>query len=301
MHRASMRFELRSSGRAPGPSDLGPVAGSGGRDRNAFKRWARRVAIGLVGLYVLLTLGLYVFQRKLFYSPDPASYTAAEQKLEGFRDVVISTSDGEKLRGFYKPAAPGRVTILYFHGSRGAIPTHLERMKTLAAPGNGLLWLCYRGYSGSTGTPTEQGLTEDSRASYDWLSREARGGKIALYGESLGTAVAVRLAAEKPVAGVVLDAAFTTAAETMAVHLPMFPITLLMKDQYRSIDKIQEVHAPLLFLHGEKDWNVPLAMGQKMFQLAREPKRFVQSPEGEHGDNLENATAEVLQFFRSLE
>ncbi len=267
-----------------------------------IKRIALRALLAIAALYVVLLALLYFLQRKLFYNNrDPSSYTAASLGLSGVRDVVIETHDGEKLRALYLPAEAGRATVLYLHGSRGYLPDRADRMKLLAAEGNGVLFPSYRGYSGSTGQPTEDGLMEDARSAYGWLVREAPGGKIILYGESLGTGVAVKIATERPAAAVVLDAPYTTAADAMANLLPWVPISALMKDQYRSIDWIKDIHAPLLVLHGDADRNVPIAQGERLFQLAPEPKRFIRIEGGEHGDNLEHANKEVVQFLRSVE
>lgn len=267
----------------------------------ALKRIAARCLAAVVGLYLVLMGVLYFVQRMLLYGPDPVSRTAASLGLDGVRDVVIETRDGERLRALYLPAAAGRATVLYLHGSRGYLPERAGRMKLLAAEGHGVLFLSYRGYSGSTGEPTEGGLMEDARAAYGWLAREVPGGRIILYGESLGTAIASKLATERPAVAIVLDAAFTTAADVMAPHLPFVPVSTLMKDQYRSIEWIKDIRAPVLFLHGDADRNVPIAQGERLFQEAPEPKRFIRIEGGGHGDNLERESREVLHFIRSIE
>jgi uncharacterized protein len=266
-----------------------------------IKRVAFRFVVAVVGLYVVLLGLLYFLQRRLFYSPDPLPHTAASLGLDGVRDVVIETHDGERLRALYLPAAAGRATVLYLHGSRGYLPERAQRIKLLATAGNGVLFPSYRGYSGSTGEPTENGLMEDARSAYGWLAREAPGGRIILYGESLGTGVAVKIATERPVAAIVLDAPYTSVAAVMATLLPGVPVAALMKDQYRSIDWIKDIHAPLLVLHGDADRNVPIAQGERLFEQAPEPKRFLRIKGGEHGDNLERASKEVVQFLRSAE
>lgn len=267
-----------------------------------LRRLALRALLVLAGLYALALVLLYVFQRKFFYTPDPSPHTAAELGLPGVRDVVIDTRDGEKLRALYlPPASPGRLAVLYLHGSRGHLPSRAHRVKLLGKEGNGVLLVSYRGYSGSTGSPTQDGLLEDARASYDWLAREAKGSKIVVYGESLGTGIAVKIAGERQVAGVVLDAPYTTVAEAVKHMLPWFPIIAMMKDQYPTVAWIRDMHAPLLILHGDDDDRVPLDESKRVFDLATGPKRFVAIPGADHGDCLENATGEVLSFLRSLE
>lgn len=267
----------------------------------SIKRIVLRAVMAVAALYVVLIGLLYLLQRRLFYNPDPSLHTAASLGLSGVRDVVIETHDGEKLRALYLPAEVGRATVLYLHGSRGYLPERAGRMKLLAAEGNGVLFPSYRGYSGSTGQPTEDGLMEDARSAYGWLVREAPGGRIILYGESLGTGVAVKIATERPAAALVLDAPYTTVADVMANLLPCVPVSALMKDQYRSIDWIEDIHAPLLVLHGDADRNVPIVLGERLFQQAPEPKRFIRIKGGEHGDNLERASKEVVEFLRAAE
>jgi hypothetical protein len=265
-------------------------------------RIARRAALGLGALYALLVLLVYAFQRRLFYARDPAPHTAAELGLRGVRDVVIRTRDGEILRALYlPPAAPGRAVVLYLHGSRGYLPDRAPRIELLGREGHGVLFPSYRGYSGSTGEPTQEGLLEDARAAYDFLAAEAPGRKIVVYGESLGTGIAVKTAVTRPAAGVVLDAPYTTAPEVMKSMLPWMPILTLMKDRYPTVEWIGDLATPLLVLHGEDDTRVPAAQSRRVFDLAREPKRFVSVRGAGHGDNLERATAEVIGFLRSLE
>lgn len=263
---------------------------------------ALRVLASLAALYVLLVVVVYAAQRKLYYPADTQPHTAAELDLSGVRDVIIDTPDGEKLRALYlPPAAPGRAVVLYCHGNRGRLPDRAHRIGLLGQEGNGVLFLSYRGYSGSTGEPSQQGLLTDARAAYDWLAREAPGRRIVLYGESLGTGIAVEIATERPAAGVVLDAPYTTLAEALKSHAPWLPVLTLVKDRYPTVDWIQSLRAPLLVLHGDDDASIPTAQAQRVFQLAREPKRFVAISGGAHGDCLERATADVLQFLRSVE
>ncbi|MFT3774460.1 MAG: alpha/beta fold hydrolase [Minicystis sp.] len=265
-------------------------------------RFARRAALALGALYALLVVLVYVFQRRLFYSGDPAPHTAASLGLDGVRDVVVPTRDGETLRALYlPPAAANRVVILYLHGSRGYLPDRAPRIKLLGRDGDGVLFLSYRGYSGSTGTPSQDGLLEDARAAHEFLGREAPGRKIVVYGESLGTGVAVKTGATLPVAGVVLDAPYTTAPEVMKSMLPFLPILTLMKDQYPTVQWITDLRAPLLVLHGTDDTRVPAAQSEQVFARAPGPKRFVSVPEAGHGDCLEGATEEVLRFLRSVD
>ena len=170
--------------------------------------------------------------------------------------------------------------ILYFHGNGGALRHRGDRFRGLTADGTGLVALSYRGYSGSTGRPTEAGLMEDAEAAYAFAAARYPPERIALWGESLGSGVAVALAAEKPVGWVVLEAGFSSAADVGAGVYWFVPVRLLMKDQFRSDLRIGKVTAPVLVLHGDRDNIVPIALGERLYALINAPKRFVRFPGG---------------------
>jgi uncharacterized protein len=250
---------------------------------------------GLVGL-------LYLSQRTLLYPASTARVTAAEAGLSGFADVTIPTADGERIVGWYKAPDAGRAALLYFHGNGGSLFDRRLRARLLTGDGRGLLMVSYRGYSGSTGTPTEAGLRHDARAAYDWLAERVAPERIVLYGESLGTGVAVGLATERPVAGLILDAPYTSTADIAKTAYWFLPVTLLMHDQYRSLDITGQVKAPLLMLHGEQDGVIPIALGERLFAAAPEPKRFVRLPGVDHVSVLEQGGAgPVRAFLREIE
>lgn len=236
---------------------------------------------GFVGL-------LFIGQRGMVFPAPQGVASAAEAGLVGFQDVVIETQDGERLRAFFRPPEPGRVLVVYFHGNGGSKIQRAPRGRVLAEGGRGVLLLAYRGYSGSTGSPSEAGLIEDARAAWRFAREHAEPDRIVLYGESLGTGVAVPLAAEVPVAGVILDAPFTAAVDLARRVYPFVPVDLLMRDPFRSIDRIAEVDAPVLILHGTADIVTPFAHGELMYAAARQPKRFVVLDGEGHIRNFEN-------------
>ena len=159
----------------------------------------------------------------------------------------------------------------------------VDRFRALIADGNGLVALSYRGYGGSTGRPTEAGLIADAEAAYAFAAARYAAERIALWGESLGSGVAVALGAGHKVGRIVLEGSFTSAADVGAAHAYRFlPVRLLMKDQFRSDLRIARVTAPLLFLHGGRDWVVPIALGERLFMLANEPKQFVRFSNAGH-------------------
>jgi uncharacterized protein len=242
-------------------------------------------------LWLLLTalagyLGLlgymYVAQRSLMYFPDTVRTAPVDVGLPQAEAGTLATPDGEQVIVWHVPPRGDQPVVLYLHGNGGALSHRADRFRDLAADGTGLVALDYRGYGGSSGHPSETGLLTDAKAAYDFTRARYPASRIALWGESLGTAVAVALAAQNPVAKVILEAPFGSAVAIAARHYPFLPVRWLMLDQFRSDERIGRVTAPLLFLHGDHDGIVPIAEGERLFALAHEPKRFVRFAGGEH-------------------
>ena len=174
-----------------------------------------------------------------------------------------------------------------------------NRFRTLARFGYGIVALSYRGYGGSTGSPSETGLMADAEAAYAFAV--ARAQRIVLFGESLGTGVAVALAATHRIGGLMLQGAFTSAIDVGARAYWFLPVRLLMKDPFRSDTRIGKVTVPLLMLHGERDGVVPIAFGERLFALANEPKQFVRFAGGGHVDlDQYGALNDVRTFIDQL-
>ena len=248
--------------------------------------------------YVLIVAVAYFAQRKFTYFPNATRVTPAETGLEGFREVELPTPDGERLIAWYAPAPAGRPTLLYFHGNGGGLQNRAMRFQRYQNAGFGILVMSYRGYSGSTGRPSEANNIADARLAYDHLIKQGlKPSDIILYGESLGTGVAVQLAASVPVAGVVLDAPYTSIVEVGAKSYPILPLRWIMVDRYESDKYIDRINAPLLILHGARDPIIPLEMGQRMHELAREPKRIVVFPEGRHIDLDKYGGADIVKAW----
>jgi hypothetical protein len=255
--------------------------------------------LAAVALYAAVVALFYLGQGALLYPATREKVSAREAGLVGFEDVTLPTEDGERIVGWYRPAESGRATLLYFHGNGGSLLNRRDRALLLTEGGRGLLIASYRGYSGSTGRPSEAGLRIDARTAYDWLRERVAPERIVLYGESLGSGVAVRLAAERTIGGLVLDAPFTSTAD-VAVHHYRFLWSLpvwLLRDQYRSIDRIHELECPLLVLHGDRDGVIPIALGRRLFAAAPEPKRFVELPGVDHVSVLEQGGLGAVRAF----
>ena len=247
----------------------------------ALLKWT--LIVGLVGYAAVLVL-LYVVQRALMYFPDSERTPPATAGLLAAEEILLDTADGERLIAWHLPPRGDRPVVLYLHGNGGTLSHRAERFRALTADGTGLVAIDYRGYGGSTGRPTEAGLLIDAETAYAFAASRYPAARVAVWGESLGTGVAVALAAERPIGRLVLEAPFTSAVELAARRYPFVPVRWLMEDQFRSDLRIASVAVPLLVLHGAHDKIVPIELGERLFGLAREPKRFARFTEGEHED-----------------
>ena len=257
----------------------------------------KSVIITLVVCYAGMLALLYVAQRSLMYFPDRMRVAPAAAGLAEAEEIVLDTADGEKVVAWHIPPQEGKPVIVYFHGNGGALHIRVGRFRALTAGGNGLVALSYRGYGGSTGRPSEAGLLADGAAAYGFAAARYAPAKIVLWGELLGTGVAVALAGQHPVVGLVLEAPFTSAVDIAAAVYPFVPVRFLMWDQFRSDERIKAVKAPILIMHGERDRVVPIAYGERLFALAREPKKFVRFPQGGHDDLDTQGSIPIARHF----
>jgi fermentation-respiration switch protein FrsA (DUF1100 family) len=243
------------------------------------------IALFFVVVYVISVMALYFLQRRLIYHPDPTRYIPAQHRLTNVEEVFLKTSEGERLIAWYSPAAPGKPTLLYFHGNGGGLLTRTNRINLFTATGYGLFMPSYRGYSGSTGAPSEKANIADATLAYNYLLKQGvPAERIVLFGESLGTGVAVQVAASHRVGALVLDSPYTSLVDIVKKRYYFVPVEALMVDQYDSKAYIGRVHAPLLIMHGEKDVVVPPRLSEKLFKMANEPKERVTFPKAGHSD-----------------
>jgi fermentation-respiration switch protein FrsA (DUF1100 family) len=236
-----------------------------------------------VGIYVLTVVGLAVFQRRFMYFPDRRLTHPAEAGMSGVEELSLATDDGETLVAWHVPPREGYPLILYFHGNGGSLSDRIPRFRLFVASGYGFLAVSYRGYGGSSGSPTETGLMRDGETAYrETHKRGYPTDRIVLMGESLGTAVATVLAGAHNVAALVLDSPYSSAVEVAATHYWMFPVRWLLLDRYRTDLAIRNVHTPILVVHGDQDSIVPIKLAQRLFDFANEPKTFMAVPGAGH-------------------
>jgi uncharacterized protein len=251
--------------------------------------------ITLKGLIALLTviyvggLAVLFFKQRSMLFPIPTLTRTSPQAagLQQAEEHVLSTADGERIIVWHVPAKPGHEVILYFPGNGDFLAGRIGRFLEMTSDGTGLVAVSYRGYAGSSGQPTEEGLLQDAAAAYAFTKARYPVDKIVVWGFSLGSGVAVALAADRPVDKLILEAPYTSTVDVAAAAFPFVPVRYLMKDQFRSDQRIARVSAPLLILHGERDARISISFGERLFALARGPKKFVRFPEGGH-DNLDS-------------
>ncbi len=251
--------------------------------------------IGFLVAFAILCIAIYAWggrgmwsslQRKMIFFPTSAlAYTPADFGLP-YEDVRIRTSDGVTIHGWMVPCDGSDVTLLFFHGNAGNIGDRVENVRRLHEIGLQVFILDYRGYGLSEGSPSEQGLYEDAQAAYTHLlSRDdVNTERIAIFGRSLGGAVAVDLASRVPCRRLILESTFSSAADMAGHILPILPLGRLVTERFDSASKIDKVRAPLLQFHGTQDEIVPYRLGQKLHESAREPKEFVPIPGATHND-----------------
>jgi hypothetical protein len=246
--------------------------------------------LGAAALFVgVLGAGIWAGQDRLIYFPDPAPPPSpAALGLPEARALTLRTADGLDLLAWHlPPARADGPVILYLHGNGGSLAHRAPRLARFRAEGIGALLVQWRGYGGNPGAPSEDGLAEDARAGLAALrGLGVPAARTALWGESLGTGPAVRLAAERPeeVAAVVLESPYTSLLDLARLHYPVLPAGLLLRDRYDSLSRIGAVRAPLLVLVGGRDGLVPPAMGRALAAAATAPVELWEAPEAGHNE-----------------
>lgn len=258
-------------------------------------KWS--VAIALIAYFGGLAL-LYFAQRSILYpipetrrtSPKAAGFPQAEEHL-------LQTSDGEQLIAWHVPPRANKPVVVFFHGNGDILAWRGPWFAALTADGTGLVAVSFRGYAGSSGSPTEAGLINDAEAAYAFAAQRYPPERIALWGYSLGSGPAVALAAKQRIARLILEAPYTSIADVAAAAFPFAPVRWFVRDRFHSDRLIANVTSPVLILHGERDRTIPIRFGQRLYELARDPKRMVRFPEGGH-DDLDNFSAlDVARAF----
>ena len=233
--------------------------------------------------YIFFLTVLFVFQRKLQYFPMGKVQHVSAYGLTGFSEKILTTKDEIKILSWYRPAQNNEKIILYFHGNAGNIGDRSHKFAALAANGFGVLAITYRGYFGSEGKPSEAGLLLDADAALQFLLDQGYSEKnIILFGESLGSGVAIQLAAKHNFGAIILESPFTSIAKVAQKTYWFVPVNLLLKDKFESIKFLPKISSPILIFHGTKDPIVPYSEGEKLFNAITAPKKLITIEGGGH-------------------
>ncbi len=256
-----------------------------------------RLALGIVLLvgvfYVLAGIALYLFQSRLIYVPEAAIKTTPAAIGMHYEEVALVASDGVRLAGWYLPLADARGTVLFCHGNAGNISHLLTVAEDAHRLGLGILLFDYRGYGQSEGTLSEEGTYRDAEAAWNYLVQEAglAPDQIAIIARSLGGPIAARLARDKAPAALFLEATFTSMSELGQDLYPLFPIGLLARYEYPTLEYLKQVQCPVLISHSRDDELIAFAHGQRLYEAAGEPKAFTELRGGHSSAFSEDAAA----------
>jgi len=255
-------------------------------------------------IYLILIAFFFYFQRLLIYFPSQDLPNPNQIQLSEMKVIQLQTPDGLTLHSWYHKPRNNRKTIIYFHGNGGNIADRSIRIKPLVNAGMGLLMLSYRGYGNNEGRPSEEGLMNDAQSALNFLLGEEKIEleNIILLGESLGTAMAIKLASENAVGAVILESPFTSATDVGRRAYPFLPIRLLLKDRYDNLSRIGKVKSPILIIHGEKDMIVPAKHGKMLLENAKHPKKGIFLSDAGHNDLFYHGVNDhVLNFIAELD
>ena len=243
-----------------------------------------KLLLVLALIYVAVCVLAWLFQSRLVYFPGPPPERTPDLWGLTYQDVPLRTADGLRLSAWYLPVEDAPGCVLVCHGNAGNIEHRLLLARAFQAMGLSVLLFDYRGYGASEGRPTEDGLVLDAQAALDWLREQGwEDGRIVLYGESLGGAVALQAARGQTLGAVVVESSFTSLPALGARVYPLLPVSLIATIRFDSLDALRSLRAPLLVIHSAEDEIVPFDFGRELHQAAPLPKEFLQTA-GRHND-----------------
>ena len=242
--------------------------------------------LALAGLgYVLFTGLIFLTQDRLIYMPSGNVTSTPERIGLAYEDIELVTEDGVRLHGWFVPGPDGDTPVLLFlHGNAGNIGHRLHSLQQFHELGLAVLIIDYRGYGRSTGRPDEAGTYADARAAWQYLTEERSipPEAIVVFGRSLGAAVAAELATGVEPAAVILESAFTSAADLGARHYPWLPVRTLLRHEYDTLGRIEAITAPILLAHSRDDEIVPFEHTERLYAAAGDARLL--EMEGGHND-----------------
>ncbi|TAL40307.1 MAG: alpha/beta hydrolase [Alphaproteobacteria bacterium] len=263
-----------------------------------------RLILEIAAFYALVVVFVYFYQRNLQYFPDRSKPgTPKANDVPEMSIINIKTADGLDLVAWFAPPRQkgGKIVVL-FHGNAGNLAGRAIKARYFIDRGYGCLLCEYRGFGGNPGRPTEQGLYHDARGALKWL--EDNGyipAQLVIYGESIGTGVAVQVASEIQPRQLILEAPFASAVEIAKRSYPILPVDWMMHDRYDSIGKIGKVHCSLLIVHGDEDPVIPIDSGKRLFDAANHPKEFCAITGGGHSDLYDHHAGHIISDWLDLQ
>src|SRR5882757_1602691 len=251
-----------------------------------------------VACYLGFAALLYFAQRSILYPiPEKVRTSPAAAGFREAEEHILSTGDGEKLVAWHVPPHEGKPVIIFFHGNGDILAWRVPWFRQMTAEGAGLIAVSFRGYAGSSGSPTEAGLLQDAEAAYAFAIQRYAPERIVVWGFSLGTGPAIALAANRRIGKLILEAPYTSMADAAAAAFPFVPARWFIRDQFHSDQWIANVTAPVLIMHGERDRTIPIRFGERLYELARQPKQMIRFPEGGHDDLEHFGVMDVARAF----
>ncbi len=252
----------------------------------------------IIFAYFVLLIFIYFYQRNLLYHPFENNYQ--NDKIEfDYQEVFIKVEDNIELKSwFIKKDILKKKTLIFFHGNAGDLKNRIHKLNKLDRLDINILLISWRGFSGNKGSPTEKTLYNDAEKAIDWLNNiGVKNNQIILYGESLGTGVAIEIGKKNIFNSIILESPFTSIEKAAKIYYPYLPVSFLLKDRYDSISKIKMIKTPILIMHGKKDNIVPFFMGKELFEKANSPK---QSFFTDSDDHMMDFNSELIDKLRSF-
>ncbi len=252
----------------------------------------------IVVAYLVVLVFIYFYQRNLLYHPSENNYQNDEVEFN-YEEVYIEVENEIKLKSWLINKDLKKLkTLLIFHGNAGDLSNRIYKLNELNKLEINILLISWRGFSGNKGSPTEKNLYKDAEAAIKWLNKKnVNNNQIILYGESLGTGIAVEMAKKNDFNSIILESPFTSIENSAKIYYPYLPVKYLLKDRYDTISKIKMVESPIMIMHGEKDDVVPFSMGKELFEKANSPKQSYFTPDDDHMMEFNSSLLKNIKDF----
>lgn len=261
----------------------------------------------VITLFLIIYLGVIVYifvkQRTLLYHPEHEIVGLEQFDMPNTEEIFLTTKDGVKIQTWYRKPDEGKEMVIFYHGNSGHIPQRIDKLKELKEMGYGFIIPAWRGFGKSEGSPTEEGIYNDARATIDFIKKEGYDLKnVIVVGESLGSGIATKMATENEFKGLFLITPYTTIADRAAEIYFYIPVKSLLKDNFDNINNISHVKEPVFIIHGDNDNIIPHAHSLKIIEKANEPKKLIIYPGVNHTSyDSRTVFTEMKKFFASVE